>query len=127
MSEDSRAARRGPDFRQGISLDKLVDGEMLLGHVADEPALLVRRANRLFAVGAMCTHYGGPLAKGLLVDDTVRCPWHPACFSLRTGGALRPPALNALPRWRVEQRDGMVFVSEPLPAVVSPTLAAAHL
>jgi nitrite reductase/ring-hydroxylating ferredoxin subunit len=125
MSEASSADR--PDFRQGVPLDRLADGQMLLGHVAGEPALLVRRVEGLFAVGATCTHYGGPLVEGLLVDDTVRCPWHHACFSLRTGAALRPPALNGLPRWRVEQRDGMVFVCEPLPAAVPPTLAAARL
>ena len=125
MSEVSSAD--GPDFRQGVLLDRLTDGQMLLGHVAGEPALLVRRAEGLLAVGATCTHYGGPLVEGLLVDDTVRCPWHHACFSLRTGAALRPPALNGLPRWRVEQRDGMAFVCEPLPAAVPPTLAAVHL
>jgi NADPH-dependent 2,4-dienoyl-CoA reductase/sulfur reductase-like enzyme/nitrite reductase/ring-hydroxylating ferredoxin subunit len=125
MSEESSAD--GPDFRQGVLLDRVTDGQMLLGHVAGEPALLVRRAEGLFAVGATCTHYGGPLIEGLLVEDTVRCPWHHACFSLRTGAALRPPALNGLPRWRVEQRDGMAFVCEPLPAAVPPTLAAAHL
>ena len=127
MSEEPPVEPRGPDFRQGVLLDRLADGQMLLGHVAGEPALLVRRVEGLFAVGATCTHYGGPLVEGLLVDDTVRCPWHHACFSLRTGAALRPPALNGLPRWRVEQRDGMAFVCEPLPAAVPPTLAAAHL
>ena len=72
MSEASSADR--PDFRQGVPLDRLADGQMLLGHVAGELALLVRRVEGLFAVGATCTHYGGPLVEGLLVDDTVRCP-----------------------------------------------------
>ncbi len=124
MGEESSV---GPDFRQGVLLDKLTDGQMLRGHVAGEPALLVRRGEGLFAVGATCTHYGGPLGEGLLVGDTVRCPWHHACFSLRTGAALRPPALNGLPRWRVEQREGKAFVCEPLPAAAPPRLAAARL
>jgi 3-phenylpropionate/trans-cinnamate dioxygenase ferredoxin reductase subunit len=63
-------------------------------------------------VGATCTHYGGPLIEGLAVDGTVRCPWHHACFSLRTGASLRPPALFDLPSYRVEERDGTVYVRE---------------
>jgi NADPH-dependent 2,4-dienoyl-CoA reductase/sulfur reductase-like enzyme/nitrite reductase/ring-hydroxylating ferredoxin subunit len=90
---------------------------MLLGHAHGEPILLARRDNNLFAIGALCTHYGAPLVDGLLVDDTVRCPWHHACFSLRSGEALRPPALDGLPRWRVEQRDGRAYVGERLESV----------
>ncbi len=59
----------------------------------------------------MCSHYGGPLAEGLVVDDTVRCPWHHACFSLRTGEALRAPALNPVASYDVARRDGSVFVT----------------
>jgi len=74
---------------------------MLVGHVGDESVLLVWRGADLLAVGATCNHYSGPLAEGLLVGDTVRCPWHHACFSLRTGAAMRPSALNGLKHWRV--------------------------
>ena len=85
---------------------------MLVGHVGDEDVLLVRRGEDVFAVGAHCTHYHGPLADGLVVDDTVRCPWHHACFSLRTGEALRAPALSPIASWAVEQRDSKIWVSE---------------
>src|SRR3954453_6868470 len=112
----------GPDFNQGIAFGDIADGGMLLGHVGGEPVLLVRRAGELFAVGATCTHYGAPLHDGLLVADTIRCPWHHACFSLRTGRALRPPALNDLKTWRVEQRNGMAFVRDALPEERSPKL-----
>ena len=126
MSEAS-SQPHGPDLSQGVAVNTLADGEMVVGHVGDEPVLLVRRGGDLLAVAAVCTHYGGPLAEGLLVGDTVRCPWHHACFSLRTGAAVRPPALNGLKRWRVEQREGMAFVGEELPAPKPPVLSAAGL
>ena len=100
----------GPDLKLGISADDVADGGMLAGHVGDDAVLLARRGNEWFAIGASCSHYSGPLAEGLLVGDTVRCPWHHACFSLRTGQPLRPPALNDLPSFEVEQRGGRVFV-----------------
>lgn len=103
------------DFAQGLPADRLADGAMLAGHVGDAPMLLARRGDEVFAVGATCSHYGAPLAEGLLVDDTVRCPWHHACFSLRTGEAVRAPALKPIPCWRVEQRDGVIHVKEPRP------------
>lgn len=114
----------GPDFRLGIPESDLADGGMLAGHVDDDPILLARRGTELFAVGAKCTHYGGPLHEGLMVDDTVRCPWHHACFSLRTGEALRAPAFAALERRRVERRDGRIFVHEKLqPVAAKPRIA----
>src|SRR6266540_7528071 len=100
----------GPDFAQGVPADQVADGSMLAGHVGDEGVLVARHGNELFAIGTSCTHYGGPLAEGLMVGDTVRCPWHHACFSLRTGEALRAPALAPVACWTVEQRDGKIFV-----------------
>jgi len=104
----------GPDLVKGVALSQIADGAMLLGHARGEPVLIARRGDELFAIGAICTHYGAPLADGLLVGDTVRCPWHHACFSLRTGATLRPPALDPVACWRVEQRDGNVYVGEKL-------------
>jgi apoptosis-inducing factor 3 len=101
----------GPDLSQGIPLDQLADGKMLVGHVGGEDVLLVRRGRDIFAVGAHCTHYHGPLVDGLVVDDTVRCPWHHACFSLRTGEALRAPAIDPLNCWNVERRGDKIFVA----------------
>jgi NADPH-dependent 2,4-dienoyl-CoA reductase/sulfur reductase-like enzyme/nitrite reductase/ring-hydroxylating ferredoxin subunit len=102
----------GPDLNQGIALDELADGGMLVGHAGEEQILLVRRGREVFAVGAQCTHYQGPLAEGLLVGDTVRCPWHHACFDLRTGEALRAPALSPIACWDVEQHDGKIAVRD---------------
>ena len=111
MAED-QAGPGGPDLTQGISLAELPDGAKLTGRVANEPVLLVRRGPDVFAIGTHCTHYSGPLADGLIVDDTVRCPWHHACFDLRTGEALRAPAFSPVDSWLVEQLDGKIFVRE---------------
>ncbi len=104
----------GPDFFKGVSPAQVADGAMLLGHVHDEAVLMARRGDELFAIGATCTHYGAPLADGLLVGDTIRCPWHHACFRLRSGEVLRAPALDPVACWRVEQRDGIAYVRERL-------------
>ena len=113
MAQDD-ASPGGPDLRQGVALAELADGGKLAGHVGGDAVLLVRRGAEVFAVGALCSHYHGPLADGLVVEDTIRCPWHHACFDLRTGEALRAPALGPIACWSVEQRDGMLFVGEKL-------------
>src|SRR5262245_35514832 len=99
MAQEQKAPA-GPDLTQGISATELEPG-MLLGHVGDDEVLLVRLGSEVFAIDAHCSHYHGPLADGLVVGKTIRCPWHHACFDLRTGEAIRAPAFNALSCWRV--------------------------
>src|SRR6266852_3081325 len=101
---DQEALPAGPDLTLGIELSEFI-GETLLGHVGGEDVLLVRSGSDIFAIDAHCSHYHGPLAEGLVVGESIRCPWHHACFDLRTGEAARAPALNPLTVWRVE-RDG---------------------
>lgn len=102
----------GPDLTLGIARSELADGEKLLGHVKEDAVLLVRCGDDFFAIGPECTHYHGPLADGIVADGTIRCPWHHACFDLRTGEALRAPAFSPLACWVVDQREDKVFVRD---------------
>src|SRR6184192_3240091 len=101
----------GPDFEKGCKIDQVADGEMFLGHAFGEQVLVARRGDELFAIGATCTHYGGPLDKGLMVDCTVHCPWHHARFDLRTGEAIAAPALNNVACYKIEKRCERFFVT----------------
>jgi NADPH-dependent 2,4-dienoyl-CoA reductase/sulfur reductase-like enzyme/nitrite reductase/ring-hydroxylating ferredoxin subunit len=111
-ASEVRTDRR--DFAAGLPLAEAPARGVVAGHVAGEPVLLWRDGETFSAVGGACTHYGGPLAEGLVVGDRVHCPWHHACFSLRTGEALAAPAFDGLTRWKVEIEDGVVFVRAPL-------------
>jgi|ERR1039457_787339 NADPH-dependent 2,4-dienoyl-CoA reductase/sulfur reductase-like enzyme/nitrite reductase/ring-hydroxylating ferredoxin subunit len=102
---------KGPDLAQGIAIDELKDGVAVEGHFLGEPVLAVRRGDEVFAIAARCSHYGAPLEDGLVAGESVRCPWHHACFSLRTGEALRPPALSALDGYAVERVGNRVRVT----------------
>jgi NADPH-dependent 2,4-dienoyl-CoA reductase/sulfur reductase-like enzyme/nitrite reductase/ring-hydroxylating ferredoxin subunit len=101
----------GPDLAQGVALSEFA-GEILLGHVGDQAVLLVRSDAEIFAIDAHCSHYHGPLAEGLVVGDSIRCPWHHACFDLRTGEAARAPALTPLAVWQVEIEGDRIFVRQ---------------
>jgi NADPH-dependent 2,4-dienoyl-CoA reductase/sulfur reductase-like enzyme/nitrite reductase/ring-hydroxylating ferredoxin subunit len=112
---DETPAQSGPDLTKGVASTDLVDGR-LVGHVGDDAVLLVQAGSEIFAVGAQCSHYHGPLGDGLVVGTSVRCPWHHACFDLRSGEAVRAPALSPIDCWKVEQRDGKIFVKQKLPS-----------
>ena len=108
---DQQAPPAGPDLSKGIPLSEFAD-KTLLGHVGDDEVVLVRSGSEIFAIGAHCSHYHGPLAEGLVTGEGIRCPWHHACFDLRTGEATRAPALSPIAVWKVEQEDGRIFVRE---------------
>jgi apoptosis-inducing factor 3 len=115
----------GPDLSVGTPIASLADGAMVNGHVGDDEVILARAGDEYFAVGARCTHYKGRLARGLIVGDTVRCPLHHACFSLRTGEAVRAPAFDPISRWRVEIAGDTAFVREKLTDAPAPAPIAA--
>lgn len=99
----------GPDLTKGVSEKLLEEKKPFLGQVGDEAVILVREGEDIFAVGATCSHYGGPLAKGIVEDGSVRCPWHHARFNLRTGEPASP-GLDAVSCYEVQKRGGLVTV-----------------
>jgi NADPH-dependent 2,4-dienoyl-CoA reductase/sulfur reductase-like enzyme/nitrite reductase/ring-hydroxylating ferredoxin subunit len=110
----------GPDLTEGVESQTLVEGVPVLGHAGGEPVMLVKTQGEILAVGASCTHYGGPLHEGLIVGHTVRCPWHHACFSLRTGAVERAPALKAIACYEVEVSGTRVRVGDRMGPLASP-------
>ncbi len=113
------------DFSAGVAVRDIPDGGMIAGEVSGEPVVLARRGDEVFAVSGTCTHYNGPLVDGIVVGETVRCPWHHACFDLRTGRAERAPAFRPLDVWRVDREGDQVFVREKSGAARSGGLKAA--
>jgi nitrite reductase/ring-hydroxylating ferredoxin subunit/thioredoxin reductase len=106
------AELKGPDLKvDGAESTVILEGECLLGHADGEAVLLTRVDGEIVAVGATCTHYGGPLAEGVIADNLIHCPWHHACFDLRTGEATQAPALKPIDCWAVEESNGRVRVS----------------
>lgn len=111
MGNDKGAT--GPDLASWVPLaDIPIDG-MLAGHVGDEPVLLSRDGDEVFAVSGKCSHYGAPLGDGLVAGCQVRCPWHHARFDLRSGASLAAPAFAALDVWQVEVNGAQVRVLAP--------------
>jgi apoptosis-inducing factor 3 len=106
-------APTGPDLSRGIALDGLPENGMRLGHIGGEPALLVRHKGGCFAIGATCTHYGGPLAEGIVVDGAVRCPWSLAPASICAPARPHaPPALAPVALSQVERKGSTLFARE---------------
>ena len=116
----SSGSPEGPDLTRGVAADELQEGMPLVGHVGDQAVMIVRSQGTLHAVGATCSHYGGPLAEGVIAGNAVRCPWHHAAFQLETGEVIRPPALAPIPCYPVEVRDGMAYVRPADAAAVAP-------
>jgi apoptosis-inducing factor 3 len=127
---EQQVAPAGPDLAKGVALNEF-SGATLLGHVGDQDVLLVRSGADIFAIDAHCTHYHGPLAEGLVEGETIRCPWHHACFDVRTGEATHAPAFNPLSVWNVEREGEKIVVREkraqPKPRVKGPVDAPGRI
>ncbi|WP_019990431.1 FAD-dependent oxidoreductase [Rudanella lutea] len=91
-------------------IDDLHDGQLKEVRVGDTDVLLARVDGQYYALYPKCSHYGAPLAKGVLHGHRLVCPWHNACFDATTGHRLEAPALNGLPMHEVRIESDQVLV-----------------
>ena len=92
---------------------ELADSEMKQVSAEGKEILLARVNGNFHALGAHCTHYGAPLVEGVLSGERIVCPWHHACFNVKTGDLQEPPAVDALPSYEVKIQNDQVIVRVP--------------
>lgn len=102
------------DWTPALDAEALPEGALKRASVEGNPVLLYRQGERVHAIGAVCSHAGGPLEQGTLEDGCfVRCPWHDSVFDLRNGRIKHGPAVHAQPRFEARIREGRVEVRQP--------------
>ena len=98
------------DFVPVIALADVGEKSLVRVVAGGVPVVLLRLGERFHAIGATCSHAGGPLDEGELQGDVVQCPWHGSRFNMRTGQAITGPATVAQPRYEVRVRAGQIEV-----------------
>ncbi|GIE81083.1 hypothetical protein Aph02nite_70330 [Actinoplanes philippinensis] len=106
-------ARVPEEWTVAGSLASLPEGKPAARRVGDTAVLLVRRGDQVSALVDRCSHEGGPLSEGELVDGCVVCPWHGSTFRVADGAVIHGPAGNDQPVLPVRVLDGMVEVRRP--------------
>ncbi|MGB3800136.1 MAG: FAD-dependent oxidoreductase [Lewinella sp.] len=95
-----------------LSLSQLPDGHLHKVKVGDYDVLLANLKGEIYAVENKCSHYQLPLDGGSLCEHRLRCPFHHACFDIRTGEQLEAPGMDGLPRFEVTIQDDQIHVSD---------------
>ncbi len=98
-------------------VSEVQEGQMQQIAVGDDQILLSKIDGQFYATGAFCTHYGAPLAKGILCNERIVCPWHNACFNAIAGQQEEPPALDSLTHFpvRIEGEQILIKLPESVP------------
>lgn len=93
-----------------FAVGELLPGELTYVDIEGLPLALANVAGQLYAIGDSCRHQGGPLSAGLLVGETVTCPWHGWVYDLRSGKSIVPPVGLRVPTYPVIIVGDDVFV-----------------
>lgn len=90
--------------------DELLEAQPKRIEVDGTPILLYRRYGEIYAIGAVCSHAGGPLEQGCFRELTVECPWHQSVFDVRDGSVVHGPATMKEPAFETRVIDGEIEI-----------------
>jgi len=103
------AFRAGPwEFVSVMALKELPENQPRRVDVQGNPVLLVRRGQQVHAIGAVCSHLGGPLEAGELEGDTIECPLHNSRYSIKDGSAKAGPTTSPVPIYETQTKNGQI-------------------
>ncbi|HZP26812.1 MAG TPA: non-heme iron oxygenase ferredoxin subunit [Dehalococcoidia bacterium] len=100
-----------PDFKKVATVAEVPQGEMKLVEVDGQEIVIANVDGAFYVFAAECTHMGGPLADGFLVNDVVECPWHGGQFDVKTGQVVAPPPPTPLPTYAVQVEGSDIQVA----------------
>jgi nitrite reductase/ring-hydroxylating ferredoxin subunit len=98
------------DFVDAMNMTALPERKLMCVEVAGQKVLLYREGERTSAIGAVCSHLGGPLQAGKVKDNCVECPWHYSQFSLVDGHVHDGPATAPVPAYETRVTNGKLQV-----------------
>jgi 3-phenylpropionate/trans-cinnamate dioxygenase ferredoxin subunit len=101
------------DYLEIAPVSELPNGERMFVDIGDTPIVIFNIGGQLFAIGDVCTHDDGPLGDGDVEGFNVTCPRHGAKFDVRTGKVTSMPAVEDIPAYPVQIRDGIIFLGVP--------------
>ena len=111
VDHTATAAEYPADFVAVLPENELSDNSMRCVQAGEIPVLLARKNNKIFAIAHTCSHLGGPLSEGDLLENcSVRCPWHGSVFSLEDGSVIDGPAAEPQPKFDVRINNGQIEV-----------------
>jgi len=103
------AYRSGPkNFIPVLPAQDLAENTPKRVDAKGRPVLLVRQGDQVYAVGAVCSHYGAPLESGSLKEGTIVCPWHSSRYALKDGHVVSGPSTCGLPAYETRVKDGNI-------------------
>jgi nitrite reductase/ring-hydroxylating ferredoxin subunit/uncharacterized membrane protein len=93
-----------------LSAQELAADESRRVMIDGNPVMIHRTAHQVYALGATCSHAGGPLEQGTIEGECVTCPWHQSVFNMRDGRVVHGPATQAQPRYETRWKGNMIEV-----------------